>query len=96
MFRRAVLTRLLPQFGAPLRNLAQGTAAPVKSMVEVSDGAMIAVTRYNQGSSGSSGDGTELPLLMINGWTCPASREVIVFDNRGIGNSSVTEGSYSV
>jgi pimeloyl-ACP methyl ester carboxylesterase len=57
------------------------TRSAIQTTVEVSDSAKISVTGYNA----DGGDG-QLPILMINGWS----------DNRGIGDSSVAEGLYSV
>ena len=88
MFRPATVTLarlLLPRRGAlnaptiTSRGLTQGA---VQSMVEVADGATIAVTRYNAGC----GDGSQLPLLMINGWTCPGDLWGALFTNGLVNN----------
>jgi pimeloyl-ACP methyl ester carboxylesterase len=86
------------------------TRGAIQTTVEVSDGAKISVTRYNaDGGDGQTPllmiNGWSCPgdlwgTFFTNGlYKTPrltGGREVIVFDNRGIGDSSVTEGPYSV
>jgi len=82
---------------------------PVAGMAELSDGCQIAYTQYNKGSDTGTPllliNGWSCPqgmwgTLMTNGlYKTPrftGGREVIIFDNRGIGLSSSPDGPYSV
>ena len=79
----------------------------IRSTIKVADGATLAYTRFNPGSAATPLlmiNGWTLPqdhwgALMTNGlYKIPrfGNREVIIFDNRGVGESSTTAGPYTV
>ena len=94
-----------------VRHGAARPMSTVRGSAQMSDGCELAYTRYNPGGGGGDTKplllvgGWTCPrdlwgALMTNGLykepRFSAGREVIAFDNRGVGESSVTEGPYSV